>query len=234
MNELYDQLPVTHEGKIIGILRRDTVEQCENTDKTVNEYTTYLSGIMSIKSKDNFHESILRLGNNEFVIVFDPSLGEICGLLHYTDLNKQAVRIYCYLWLSALEMGMAEILGNHCNSIDDWIGHLDEHRQVTVLGRCEYEKRKNIRLSAIEGVELSDLSRIFGKMPKLLHSMNISKTKYDKMIGHVIHLRNYVMHPVRILIREHADVHKVFTRIDDLRTLVNAIRVMNKWDKVKK
>lgn len=117
-------------------------------------------------------------------------------------------------------MALAEHVARNCPSFDDWISQFDEHRQVTALGRYEFERRQNLEIGPVEGLELSDLTRLCQRVPSLLDAFGISKTKFERKVGGLIHLRNMVMHPVRRVIRDHDQVAILRRRLDELRDFV--------------
>lgn len=227
MGSLYDQLPIIEGGNILGVVTRDDLRNVAAGDLAIASLR-FPASLDSLRSTDGFRAAISRLERQPFTLVFDPVTGQFCGLLHFSDLNRQAVRIFCYLWLSALEMALAEHVAQNCPTFDDWISQLDEHRQVTALGRYEFERRQNLEIGPVEGIELSDLTRLCQRIPILLNAFGLSKSQFEKKVGGLIHLRNMVMHPVRRVIRSHEQVAVLGRRLDDLRNFVAlTLRVIN-------
>lgn len=147
--------------------------------------------------------------------------GELAGLVHLADLNRQAVRVYLYLWLSALEMGLAEIVLGHRPTMEDWIGALDARSMTTILGRHQYHKLQNIDLHPIEGVELSDLVKIVEKTESAWRALGFeSKQKFKEASGRIVDLRHEAMHPVRTLVRDQEDARRQAERMATLRDMV--------------
>ena len=108
MQDGFDQLPLVHESKPIGIVCRADVDGAADPSVSVGDIARGVSGIAMARTTDNFSTVCGTLSAMPFCFVFSPQSGEIEGLIHFADLNRQAVRTYCYLWLSALEMGLAE------------------------------------------------------------------------------------------------------------------------------
>lgn len=219
MGSRYDQLPVIKGNKIIGMVHHEDIAS-RTTDDLVAEPMRPIAELGSLQSTNGFCEAVERLQEHEYLLIFTPDNCNVCGLLHYSDLNKQAVRVFCYLWISALEMGMAEYLAIKCSNMDDWLPCLEESRQMDVRKRHELEKRKNIELGATEGLELSDLTKLYGKMSLLLDGLGLSKKEFTEKAGRVVEFRHKIMHPVRSLLHDHADVAKLKRRLDSLRELV--------------
>lgn len=147
--------------------------------------------------------------------------GELAGLIHLADLNRQAVRVYLYLWLSALEMGLAELVLEHRPTMEEWVGALDARSMTTILGRHQYHKLQNIDLHPIEGVELSDLVKIVEKTESAWRALGFeSKQKFKEASGRVVDLRHEAMHPVRTLVRDQEDARRQAERMATLRDMV--------------
>ncbi len=218
MGGTFDQLPVLHQGTLAGMLFRDRLP--DSGDGQIDEYLSPLSTLDSILSNESMWEAIASLARAPCCIVFDVHSGGFAGLLHYADLNRQAVRVFCYLWTSALEMSLAELLVRNQPDDMSWIESLAPPRQVQVLGRLEYGKRQNIELSPVEGLELSDLLNIWPKQQKLLELFAMSKSEFKKRTNHLVELRNAAMHPVRSLLNGHGEVEAFQRRMHDLREMV--------------
>lgn len=221
----FDQLPVLADDKLLGAIEREDIETLADCRSAVRDAMRPLTELASVKTSDSFYIAVDQLQCTRYAAVFEPSTDKFCGLLHFSDLNKQAVRIFCYLWLSALEMGLAELVSESHPTLEEWIGFLDEFRQVSVLGRYEYDRRKKIELKPIECVELSDLVKLSKRFDDVLKRLSLSKKQFSDRIDHIITLRNFAMHPVRTLVQSHADVAKLHTRFDDLRSLVRATQL---------
>lgn len=218
MRDYFDQLPVVSEGKLMGMMFRSNMSDVDQ-NSIVLDVMTPLVNVASIHSTDDIGQAIELLSKHEVCIVFDPESGRLGGLMHFADLNKHPVRIYCYLWISALEMSLAELLQNRLPNLPDWIDCLSDHRQVQVLGRFEYAKRQNIEILPTEGLELSDLVSIFAKKDSLRHLFSMSKTQFEKRANRLVDLRNRSMHPVRTLVNAHDDVESLTRQFSSLKEL---------------
>jgi len=218
MGEGFDQLPVFHNETLAGIVLRDHLS---HTEGCVGDRYSPLSSLDSIHSSDSLWDAIEALAKSPSCIVNDAQTGSFSGLLHYADLNRQAARVFCYLWTSALEMSLAELLTAIQPDCKAWIGSLTPPRQVQVLGRLEYSKRQNIEISPVQVLELSDLLNIWPRHSELLAVFSFSKRVFTKKTNHLIELRNAAMHPVRSLVNGHADVKVLQHRMNDLREMVD-------------
>ena len=215
MGTYYDQLPVMSKNKLAGMIFRNDIPVDVSGVQSIKSLCKSSSMLESVHAGQSIKHAIEHLCDNEVCIVFDTSTGEFCGLLHYADLNKQAVRIFCYLWTSALEMSLAELLSVYSRN-EDWVDALSEHRQIQVLGRSEFRRRQQIELSPIEGLELSDLINIWSKRTDLSDIFGITKSQFQQKANHLVDLRHASMHPIRTLVKNHSEVKALSIRISDL------------------
>lgn len=212
----FDQAPVVSGGRAVGLLRPNAA----GAGQFAGEAMTPLTDRDRVRVDTPIADVIARLTTAECLLVFGP--GErLAGLLHFADLNKHAVRTYCYLWLAALELALAQRVRCACPGVETWIGHLDEKSQVQILGRYEYQRRKSVHVDHVEGVELTDLLRIVERTESIRVKMGYpSASAFQKVASPLASLRHDAMHPVRSLIRGHADVGRLEQRLANLRTLV--------------
>lgn len=222
MDNKFDQLPIIDNQKFMGMIFRNDILNSADQGLPIKKIFRSSSKIETIHANQSVKEAIKYLCDNEICIVFDTSLGDFCGLLHYADLNKQAVKIYCYLWTSALEMSLAALLRSHLPNHIEWISALSDQRKNRVLERVEISRRQNIELSPIEGLELSDLINIWAKRKELLKFFEVSKSEFKRRANHLVALRHASMHPVRTLIKHHSDVKTLKRQVDDLHFLVQS------------
>lgn len=217
--EGFDQAPVLDGARPVGILR---LAAGEPPGRTVRDSMHAVTGAESLCTDTPIAESIERLARHDCLLVLSTdAVPRLAGFLHFADLNKHAVRTYCYLWLAALELALAQMVREHCRSVEDWIAHLDERSQVQVLGRYEFQRRQSVHVDHLEGVELTDLLRIAERCEPLRVALGYrSPTAFQKVASPLASLRHDAMHPVRSMIRGHADVPRLARRLADLRALV--------------
>ena len=234
MGRTFDQLPVVVDGKLLGLLFRSRISHDASSTTPISSFLTKTSEICSIRACEGLIDVIAQLKSHEACVVFDQTTGRFCGLIHFSDLNRQAARVFCYLWTSALEMAMAELLANIYPCHNSWIDALSQHRQVQVLGRYEFGRRQNIELSPVEGLELSDFINIWPRRKELLDVFGMSKSQFRARANHLVELRNGSMHPVRSLVSKHVDVPALCKRLHDVQLLVkcssSALRKLKKSD----
>ena len=218
MRNYFDQLPVLASSDPIGMFFRSSLTKETDPDSLVVDSLTPMVDIASIRSSESIGQAIEVLASNEACMVFDTETGNFGGLIHFSDLNKHPVRIYCYLWISAIEMSLAELIQKRLPKLSDWIDCISDHRQVQILGRLEYSKRQNIEILPTEGLDLSDLVNIVAKTEGLRELFKMSKKQFEKRANRLVDLRNRAMHPVRSLIKDHSEVERLATQLADLKS----------------
>jgi predicted transcriptional regulator len=219
MGENYSQLPVLEKGQVVGLLCK-THLQGTSDKQEVSTLRPQWSCYCRLAAQTALGEIPTHLCKEQALLVFDEKEGCCLGLVHFSDLNKQGFRIFLYLWLSALEMGLAELL------------HDLEHRKLVfslgkawdkISKRLESDRKHDIDLQPIEMLDLSNLINVLRKTPCMVERLHMSKKKYEEKTGHIVELRKPVMHPVRPVLRYHAQTNKLARWLEDLRCLVKAI-----------
>lgn len=222
MGASYDQLPLMDGSSVEGLVLRESLEGKE-AGAPASDALTPLCDLVTIRADEVLRLVIQLLVDHRCVLVFGGDDGRFCGLVHFSDLNKHAVRTNIYLWISALEMGLAELIHRLCPDFRQWLGILEERRQVNILGRYEYERLRHIELDPLEGAELSDLLKIVRTIPALLEPLGLTKSQLDRKTGHLVKMRHAAMHPVRSLVRSHEDLKKWLRVIVDLAGVLDRV-----------
>jgi len=223
MGSLYDQLPVLDGERFVGLaFKRDLLTR--SSAVPVSEAAVPLNRVPCVQPETPLRNVTESLLHYSCVAVVEGTEPKLCGLIHFSDLNGHPARSNLYLWISSFEMTLAELVRRELPDYREWLKTLDEHRQVLILGRREYERRQNIELDPVESVELSDLLRIIRAAPRVLDQLGFTKSQFDRKTGHLVKLRNGVMHPVRSLIRRHEDMQKLAEVFSDLREVLEAVR----------
>lgn len=223
----FDQLPVVEKsGQVIGLVRNDDIINIP-PEKDVGEYVN--KSVQNINAMQNISELLSLLESERCVWVVNKK--GIVGLIHRSDLNREAVRTYFYLWLVASEMGLAEKVKGEYESDEKWIDFLSNQSQVQVLGNCALAKRGGMDMPPIGYADLSDLINVVtkDKDKEIWSKLGFTKKKnWTETTGKLVELRHKIMHPVRTLVSRDSDV-KNLKRCDScLRELVEALHKVGK------
>jgi hypothetical protein len=129
------------------------------------------------------------------------------GLLTISDLNRHPLRSALYTLFSLLESGLASMIQESFSDSWEWIRTLNENHQVGILGYWELSRRKGVDVGPIAAATLSQLIQIVSRNRALLTTLGFnSRSEFEKVTAHIPETRNWVMHPVRPLIFDTADV----------------------------
>lgn len=105
----FDQAPVTRAGRDVGLLR------CEHLTGTDPEALVgslpyeALSLANSVEPSTPMLRLLIKLAERPSCVVLDE-IDQVIGLVHFSDLNRQAVRTFLYLWHTAVEMALAALI----------------------------------------------------------------------------------------------------------------------------
>lgn len=221
MGRSYDQLPIVERGEYRGIIFRESLEG-RSAAEPLTATLVHAEPAPSVGPDAPLSHVWKLLVRHTCLAVVHREPPFLRGLIHFSDLNRHLCRCNAYLWISALEMRLAELVQQECPDAENWLGSLDEHRQVVILGRQEYDRRHHSDLAATESLELSDLLRIVRFIPGLLGRLGYTRSQFDRKTGHLVKVRNSVMHPVRSFVRVHADVQKTLDAFGDLHEVLTA------------
>jgi len=219
MGGIYDYLPVFTGDAVVGLINRHDIRSAGGSE-SVRSFVRSADLVTQVASA-SLRATINRLIDDEALLIAEDD-GSCSGLVHYADLNRQAARLFLYLWLSALEMGLAEVLRRSRLSLEDWLRHLSEHKKVDLLGRFELNRRQNIDLDPIELVQLSDLLNVFRHVEGCVKGLGLTNAKFERKTSHLVELRHAAMHPVRAVVRAHGDVARLAERLADVEEVVGA------------
>ena len=218
----FDQLPVIdNEGRVTGLVYVDQL-QSSPADVTVSDCVVPLAECGQLRIEDGISRAVRILHTQPANLVTDGE--KVVGLVHRSDLNKHPARTYFYLWLSALEMGLARLIELRLPG-DTWIEFLRDQAQIEVLGKMEFESRRNNSIAPIEYLNLSELVEIIKKNEFLYSELGFnSRSKVEAEIGGLVELRHDIMHPVRTLVSDAASMDKLANREKKLRAVVLTVQ----------
>lgn len=218
----FDQLPVGKSRRnIVGLV---FVEQLQDSpaDAAVSDYLVPLAECMQLRIKDGISRAVRILQAQPANLVADGE--KVAGLVHRSDLNKHPARTYFYLWLSALEMRLARLTELRLPG-NAWIELLGDQEQIQVLGKMEFEQRRNNSIAPIEYLDLSSLVGIITKNEHLQHELGFdSRSKVKAQLGGLVDLRHTIMHPVRTLVSDTASMDTLVHRERNLRAITLTVQ----------
>ena len=220
----FDQLGV-EEGGCSGLIRHNSIEKGHHGD-SISSNVEWAEDQTALDTTAPLMKGLEVLCDKPSCLVRENR--STVGLVHRSDFNKQAVRSQFYLWLAALEMGLAEFILRELPDHDDWITLLRDSRQVSVAGNLYLAQRKNARMAATEYVELADLVCIVTNSDRVGKGLwkNLgydSKNPWRDHSGSLVDLRHSIMHPVRTVISDSASAKRLIECDTLLKLLVHRV-----------
>lgn len=213
----FDQLPVVGvDGHITGLVYIDQLQRSSNK-ATVSDHAIPLGECGQLRIKDGISKAVSILRVQPASLVTDGE--KVVGLVHRSDLNKHPARTYFYLWLSALEIGLARLVELRLPG-DTWIESLRDQAQIWVLGKMKFESLRNNSISPIEYLDLSNVVEIIEKNEFLYCELGFnSRSEVKSELGGLVDLRHDIMHPVRTLVSDAASMNTLANREKRLRAV---------------
>ena len=219
----FDQLPVEEKGSIVGVIRYNSIKNISrDASLKVNMYLD--KSVAIVAYTEPLGDMIGKLVADSCVLVSNGR--EINGLIHWSDLNKQAVRLYFYIWLTSVEMGLLEKLKQKYGPSEDWMNLLDSKSKIRVLENLSLALSANLDIYPLEYCDFSDLINIVtkDKYNDIRHSLGFnSKSSWKKASGKLVCLRNKIMHPVRTLVNEGSNIKNLHECNESLKSIVKNI-----------
>lgn len=146
------------------------------------------------------------------------------GLLTISDLNRHALRSALYTLFSLLESGLASLIQDRFTESWEWIRTLGENHQVGILGYWELSRRKGVDVGPIAAATLAQLLQVVARSKELLATLGFkSRSEFEKLTTHIPETRNWVMHPVRPLIFDTADVETLRETVASVLSLHGSV-----------
>lgn len=223
----YDQAPVLRDGTVIGVAPTTRLRTL------LDGATPLAAGDPEFASHRRPAEEVLHVGDalemleseRAVLITSGGSAGApVIGMVTISDLNRHAIRQALYDLLSEVESRLATLLALTVENEEETLRHLGELEQIRLLGNYHYMRRGGVELSLLAGTTLSQLLKIAREQDDVLERLGYSKSQFKKRTGSLPNLRNKVMHPVRPLVYNHADVGAVLRRVRRLAELCGRLR----------
>jgi hypothetical protein len=170
----------------------------------------------------------LRLNCTELFRAFETSdakfvvwQDQIVGLLTTSDLNKRHVRALLFQKFFALEAALARMVGEAYGHYAEWLSFLGEDAKAHVLGWTQVARMNDRDIDPIETVMLRHLVEIVCGSKELQGRLGIKPAKKARSaLMRLANLRNTVMHPVRPLVLDSADVTAIKENLIQLDALL--------------
>ena len=205
----FDVIPVTSNGKLIGMLtdasfevREIPLDWCLTHDTPVERLTGFFV-------------------ERKRPACFLMCEGELVGIVTPADLNKPAARTAFYLRLAELEMRLAAFIRSLGMSEDEILTKVSGNRRDELQTIRADQRRGNVDVSVVEMLYLSDILNVVGRTKKAYRKLGFSsRSRFEQVTGGLNKLRCRVMHPVHPLLQDAGDelrrLHERIGRVEQL------------------
>lgn len=196
-----DTLPVEQQGQIVGVLRRGQDIPVPLTPEWLVSRDTAIPDVVQA-----FAEKA-----QSCLFVFYRQ--EVIGIVTPADLNKLPARTYFYNLLAELEMTIAEIVRRQYDTEQDAILTLLDRQDEVDTIKAQMTA-SDLSIDIVHSLNLSDLVNVARKDETLRHTLGFPSAKQvEKHMNGLVHLRNDIMHPVRLILNDYTGIEKLNERI---------------------
>jgi hypothetical protein len=196
----FDLLPLTHEGRIVEVLRVEDGKREPLTHRWLVSRDTAIPDLLQI---------LLASGRPGFLVFHRQ---DVVGLVTPADLNRLPVRVYLYFLIGEVELALTLQIRNHFAAApEDALQMLSARRRAALEAQMAALVEQNIGVDPVQLLRLSDLINIAAKHEPLRSQLGFSsRGAVEKALGGLNDLRNRTMHPVRpLLARSPEDMERL-------------------------
>ena len=181
----FDQIPVRHKLRIVGVLERDKVFR-----GSVRESMRLLDDSLLVSSDEPLTRFVPLLKKHPYRLVLVGT--EIKGVVTRSDIAKAPVRLLAFTLVSQLEMMITELIRKRCPDNQTLYKYLeDEKRQKKLENRLRRRRTENLVLPVIEFADLSDKRIVFAALcglgPRAIEELK----EIEELRNVVAHARDY-------------------------------------------
>lgn len=212
-----DMLPVLKGEQLVGVLRRDAKRAKETPVQDAMDSLHAYARNVNTPVEDVLYE----LAQGHPLVITRGR--RFVGVLTYADLNRRAFRVLLYALLAELEGRLADAVREKYPNPDALIAKHGEAISKDALERWKASETEDVAIHPVEGMDLSDLAKIFAADETLRPILRVSTKKAAKdALGGLVELRHLVMHPVRLVVKTPKDVEQLERRLERLQVLLEA------------
>lgn len=216
----FDYAPVRDSDTFVGRVALTTAKRTKSA--RVRDITEPLAARFLLSANSPISEVIRWLNEEPWLLVVDGK--DIAGLVARADLNRQAVRVYFYMLVVDFEVRLSTMLRKRFDRQEELLELLSEQAAFTVWNRYRELKEMDVDIDLVAAMDLSHLSRAFGKSPDLRNGLGYESAKaWKQAVGGIVGFRHQVMHPVRPLLSSQEDHERLIEMDLRLRGLLHRL-----------
>lgn len=216
----FDQLPVLDDSaRLCGLIATKRARQLLDAGDELDPVAHKLDFRIFTQTVDLF--DLLGAFEDHRAVIFRRDEDDAASdddwfaLVTISDLNRHPFRSRLYPILAELESALAELIDRHFKHSDEWLSVCSEDARARILNMWQLAIRNRVDISPITGCTLIDMINIVKKSAALCLLLGFSsQSAYKKATGSLSDLRNQILHPVRPLILDQHDVHKLQETLD--------------------
>lgn len=174
-----------------GFVRRIDLTNCE-ADKPIERLVCPLTSDVLIAAKASLNELLDRFRAKQSFLIVVGSAG-LDGIVTPSDLNKQAGRTQLFMQVSALELGLADIVRAMACTDDQLLGLLPKTRAKVAGHRYKRQIEQDEAADLVTALDLQDL--LYACIAKSPADSALSRVTRGQ-IQHLSRFRNKIMHAV--------------------------------------
>lgn len=216
----FDQVPILDGHGLVGVLDRSHLAAGQVDEAIHDGSFAVISEANTIEQSSSLLSLLRKLVDNGYCLVLDDD-NQLVGLVHVSDLNRQVIRAYFYLLISATEIGLAAIISTAFRG-DDWQQLVSPKRLEAAVGRHRREMQAGVELTLLETVDFDILLEVVRSSPQIAFPIETGSLGGDQ-VAQLRDLRNAVMHSVKPMISGQRDAGQLLKSARLLRRIYSEI-----------
>jgi hypothetical protein len=201
----YDRIPVTENGRIVGVLERSPGVR----DGCCGKHMRRLDDSILISAEEPLTKLLPLLQHSPYRLVLRGP--EIQGIVTRSDIAKLPVRVLVFTLITQLEMVMADLIRKRCPSHKQWLLLLSPGRREKLTEKEQKSKEENLNLPLLELTDFCDKRTIVKKLLKLPNDFEEALVDIEKLRNTLAHAGDYAQDAER------------------LRDFLDRLRLAQKW-----
>jgi len=131
-------------------------------------------------------------------IVFVQTLGQVCGVIRRSSLDKPAMRMWLFGLLTISELRVTDAIEEFCPN-ESWRQYLSDGRLKLAEDLQTERRRRGENRSLLECLQVADKGQIVARDPRLREDTRFSSRRaVEEFVKQLQHLRNNLAHSQEI------------------------------------
>jgi hypothetical protein len=205
----FETVGLRHEGVVAGYALRTSLAGGACADHRLD-----FAGSQRIVDSTPLSEIVLRLKDQPRLFV--SALGQVCGIISRSDLQKPAVRMWLFGLVTLIEMRLSALIEQFFPG-EEWQTLLTEGRLQKARELLAERSRRHQELTLLDCLQISDKSRIVARHEILRGLTRFeSRRQLEDATSRLENLRNNLAHAQDIITTDWETVVMLAERLDDI------------------